>query len=91
MYPFVGMESQTTNQKMKLMYIAVILCLNGKMLLYESVYITYKYEVYKYDVFCNNFFNNVLRAFFLTINMQNYTLKYLLKSFQIELITLFAL
>lgn len=47
MYPFVGMESQTTNQKMKLMYIAVILCLNGKMLLYESVYITYKYGVYK--------------------------------------------
>ena len=91
MYPFVGMESQTTNQKMKLMYIAVILCLNGKMLLYESVYITYKYGVYKYDVFCNNFFNTVLKAFFLTINMQNYTLKYLLKSFQIELITLFAL
>ena len=48
MYQLVGMKSQAINQKMKcLMYIAVIQCLLGKIVLYESVYITCKYELYK--------------------------------------------
>ena len=41
------------------MYIAVTQCLLGKIMLYESVYITDKYEVYKYNVLCKNFFNTV--------------------------------
>ena len=48
MYQLAEMPSQTINEKMKcLIYIAVIQCLLGKIVLYESVYITYKYEVYK--------------------------------------------
>ena len=73
------MESQTINQKMKLTCIAIILSLLGKIALYESIYITYKYEVYKYDVLCYIFFNAILRAFSLPNSVQNYTLKYLLK------------
>ena len=56
MYRLVGMESQAIHKKMKcLMYIAVIQFILGKIVLYESVYITYKYEVYKYDVLCKTF------------------------------------
>ena len=91
MYPMIGRQSHIINQKMKLMYITVILCLLGKIVLYETVYITYKYEIHEYDVLCNNFFSTVLRMFFLLNSVKNYTLKYLLKSFQIELITSFAL
>ena len=41
MYQLVGMESQTINQKMKyLIHIAVIQCLLGKIVLYESSYVT---------------------------------------------------
>ena len=73
MYRLVGMESQAIHKKMKcLMYIAVIQFILGKIVLYENVYITYKYEVYKYDVLCNNFFSTVLRAFFFRISVQNY-------------------
>ena len=65
----IGRENQIFNQKIKLMYIAVILCLLGKIVLYEIVYIAYKYEIHEYDVLCNKFFNTVLRVFFLLISV----------------------
>ena len=80
MYQLVGMESQTIKEKMKcLMYIALIQSLLGKILLYESVYIAYKYEVFEYNVLRNNFFHSVLRVIILPVSTQNYTLKYSIK------------
>ena len=80
----VGVDSQRINQSMKyLMYIAIIQCLLGEIVLYESVYI-----INKYNVFCNNFLNTELKVPFY---VHNYTLKYFIKSFLIDLIAFLAL